>query len=322
MTAGNKISFIIPVYNAAPFLPRLLESLQAQDGDGDWEALFTDDGSLDASLGILQEAADRDARIRVFEISHEGSSGARNKGLDNATGDIIAFIDADDFIHPQLIKTVLSYFDDVAVDAVMYDFMPTAPDATPVFPEISIPPLVTTVTDPIKWALKPWNPTAHGVWRTFYRRSIIGEIRFFPKIKHQDLLFSYQVGGKVGKMLKLDCTLYAYVQTPNSVIRSGYSIDKIEANFIIIRELYKYYINHMNVRRLLQRSLFPKRVKEVWKQVSRSEASFSGPMHRAFFENVRIALKLGIISLWSFLPSKIFIFFFGLLRERILKSNE
>ena len=317
-----KISFIVPVYNAAPFLPRLLDSLQAQVGEGNWEALFTDDGSCDESLCILREAAGRDARIRVFEISHEGSSGARNKGLDNATGDIIAFIDADDFIHPQLINTVLPYFADATVDAVMYDFMPTDLDATPVFPKISIPPPVITVTDPIKWALKPWNPTAHGVWRTFYRRSTIGAIRFFPKIKHQDLLFSYQVWGNVGKMLKLDCVLYAYVQTPGSVIRSGYSIDKIEANFIIMRELYKHYSNHVKVRRLLQRNLFPKRVKEVWKQVSRSEVSFSGPMHRAFFENVRISLKLGFISLWSFLPCKIFIFLFGFLRERILKINE
>ena len=303
MTAGSKISFIIPVYNAAPFLPRLLESLQAQDGD--WEALFTDDGSHDESLRVLREAADQDARIRVFEISHEGSSGARNKGLDNATGDIIAFIDADDFIHPQLIKTVLPYFGDAAVDAVMYDFMPIAPDAAPVFPEISIPLSVATITDPIKWALKPWNPTAHGVWRMFYRRSIIGENRFFPKIKHQDLLFSYQVWKNVGKMLKLDCTLYAYVQTPGSVIRSEYSIDKIDANFIIMNELDSYFSDRPRTRNMLKRILFPRRVKDVWKQVERAESSPSGPLHGRFFEKLHVSLKSGLFSLWSFPISKI-----------------
>lgn len=317
MTAGSKISFIIPVYNAAPFLPRLLESLQAQEGDGDWEALFTDDGSRDASLRILREAADRDARIRVFEILHEGSSGARNKGLDHASGDIIAFIDADDFIHPKLIKTVLPYFEDQSVDAVMYDFMPVAPDSEPNFPEVTIPLSSVILTDPIKWALNPWKPTAHGVWRTFYRRSIIGEIRFFPKIKHQDLLFSYQVWGKVGKMLKLDCTLYAYVQTPGSVIRSDYSIDKIDANFIIMNELDACFSDRPRTRKMLKCILFPRRVKDVWKQVERAEVSPSGPLHGRFFEKLRVSLDAGLLSLWSFPLSRIPALLYYRLMKRI-----
>ena len=317
---GAKISFVIPVYNAAPYLPRLIKSLQSQKFE-DWEALFTDDGSSDGSLSVLRTAASTDTRIRIFEIAHEGSSGARNKGLDNAIGDVIAFVDADDFIHPQLLEIVLPIFGDNLVDAVMFDFVPVPPESPPPFGEISVPPLVSRIADPIRWALSPWKPTAHGVWRTFYRRSVIGGIRFFPKIKHQDLLFSYQVWGRVNKMLKLDCTLYAYVQTPGSVIRSEYSLDKIDANFIIMRELNKYYFNCVGIRRLLQRRLFPKRVKEVWKQVSRSEASFSGPLHRFFFENVYMSLRSGLISLWSFLPCRIFIFLYGILRGRILKIN-
>lgn len=310
-----KISIIIPVYNAERWLPRLLCSLQAQEGD--WEALFTDDGSSDGSLRILREAERKDQRIRVFEIAHEGSSGARNKGLDNASGDIIAFIDADDFIHPELTKTVLPYFDDASVDAVMYDFLPVEPDAEPRFSKISIPLTVTTLADPIKWALYPWKPTAHGVWRTFYRRSIIGEIRFFPKIKHQDLLFSYQVWGKIGKMLKLDCTLYAYVQTLGSVIRSEYSIDKIDANFIIMNQLDSYFSDRPRTRKMLKRILFPRRVKDVWKQVERAESSPSGPLHGQFFEKLRVSLDVGLFSLWSFPLSKIPALLYYRLMKRI-----
>lgn len=321
MTARTKISFIIPVYNAAPFLSRLLDSLQSQETDANWEALFTDDGSSDASLRILREAEIQDARIRVFEISHEGSSGARNKGLENATGDIIAFIDADDFIHPKLIKTVLPYFDDASVDAVMYDFMPVEPNTVPTFPELSIPPPSITLTDPIKWALQPWKPTAHGVWRTFYRRSIIGEIRFFPKIKHQDLLFSYQIWGNISKMLKLNCTLYAYVQTSGSVIRSDYSSDKIDANFIIINELNSYFSNRPYIQNMLKRILFPRRVKDVWKQVDRAENSSSGPLHRQFFEKVNISLKSGLFSPWSFSFFKMSALLYHILRLTISKTK-
>lgn len=318
--SNPKTSFVIPVYNAAPYLPQLIESLQTQ-GDGNWEALFTDDGSSDASLSLLRSAAEKDGRIRVFEISHEGSSGARNKGLDNAKGDVIAFVDADDFVHPQLLEMVLPCFDDKTVDAVMYDFIPVEPGAVPPFEKFKTLPSSSVIYDTIRWALLPWKPTAHGVWRTFYRRRVIGDIRFYPGIKHQDLLFSYQVWGEVNKMVKLEAVLYAYVQTPDSVIRSGYSVDKIDANFTIMHELYSFYADRPEKQGLLKRRLFPARLREVWKQVDRAEASADGPMHAKVCECVAEAWSRRSIGFLGFSPRK-WLRFMSDIRKGIRLSGE
>ena len=307
-----KISFVIPVYNASAYLPQLIESLQIQEYK-EWEALFTDDGSNDGSVNILKTAAENDGRIRLFEIAHEGSSGARNKGLENATGDIIGFIDADDFIHPQLLETVMPCFADATIDAVMFDFVPVEVGSAPPFENVIQLPTKTVISNPIQWALEPWNPTAHGVWRTFYRRNVIGELKFYPKIKHQDLLFSYQVWGSVRKMVKLECVLYAYVQTPDSVIRSAYGADKIDANFIIMRELLRFYKNQLEIVRNLRKNLFPRMLKNVIKQVGKDCSAQSGVLSRhlairvyeAKRDNVirirwkpfRLSLKLGFLAI-------------------------
>ena len=264
-----KVSFIIPVYNAAKYLPRLIESLKAQK-HSDWEALFTDDGSTDNSIDILNDAASKDARIRVFQIVHQGSSGARNKGLDNATGDIVGFIDADDFIHPQLIETALPYFEDAAVDSAVWDYATVDEGDDYEFQPVTEPLSSRVITDPFKWALSPWQPMAHDLWRSFYRRETIGTIRFYPRIKHQDLLFTYQVWGGVRKMIKIDAVLYAYVQSPNSVIRSKFSLEKMESNFIILRELHSYYDDKKDLQQYLCRKLFPRCIKNVLKLACKS----------------------------------------------------
>jgi hypothetical protein len=118
-------------------------------------------------------------------------------------------------------------------------------------------------------------------------------------------------------MLKLDCTLYAYVQTPGSVIRSDYSIDKIDANFIIMNELDACFSDRPRTRKMLKRILFPRRVKDVWKQVERSENSPSGPLHRRFFEKLRVSLDTGLLSLWSFPLSRIPALLYCRLMKRI-----
>lgn len=297
-----KVSFVIPVYNAAPYLPRLFDSLRAQEVS-DWEALCVDDGSSDGSLEMLRSAAAGDSRIRAFSVAHGGSSGARNKALDNATGELVAFVDADDFVHPSLLSAVVPRFSDPSTDAVTFDYSPVPKDVDFVFPPLPAHVDGHVMADPISWALVPWKAYAHDLWRTVYRREIIGATRFYPGIVHQDLLFSYQVWGLCRRMVKLDAVLYAYVQTPDSVIRSAYSADKVEANFIIIRELAEHYAHDRARLRLLRRRLFPRIVKNVWKQTERAGDQELVALAR---RRVREVYRAGLIGFAGFSPAKMF----------------
>lgn len=92
---STKISIIVPIYNADPYLARCVDSILSQSFT-DFELLLIDDGSTDGSGLICDSYADRDRRIRVFHKENGGVSSARNLGVKEAKGEWICFVDSDD----------------------------------------------------------------------------------------------------------------------------------------------------------------------------------------------------------------------------------
>ena len=95
--ADPKVSVVIPVYNVERYLPKCLNSVCGQCLD-EIEVICVDDGSTDSSPEILREAADRDRRIRVVKGEHRGPGAARNRGIAEAKGRYLAFVDSDDWV--------------------------------------------------------------------------------------------------------------------------------------------------------------------------------------------------------------------------------
>ena len=91
------VSVIVPVYKVEKWLSRCVDSILAQTME-DFELLLIDDGSPDCSGEICDEYAVKDSRVRVFHKANGGVSSARNLGLDNAKGEWISFVDADDWV--------------------------------------------------------------------------------------------------------------------------------------------------------------------------------------------------------------------------------
>lgn len=91
-----KVSIIIPVYNTSQYLPECLDSLVNQTLK-DIEIICIDDGSNDSSFDILSEYAQKDSRVKVLKQKNEGQSVARNRGLLEAKGEYIGFLDSDDY---------------------------------------------------------------------------------------------------------------------------------------------------------------------------------------------------------------------------------
>lgn len=97
------ISIIVPVYNAEKYLSQCINSILAQEFSN-FELLLINDGSHDNSGKICDEYAQKDERIRVFHKKNGGVSSARNLGLDNAKGEWVSFIDADDIVSPDFLS--------------------------------------------------------------------------------------------------------------------------------------------------------------------------------------------------------------------------
>lgn len=97
MTEKVRISVIIPVYNAADYLPRSVGSVVMQEFD-EYEVILVNDGSTDDSAAVCEQLASQDMRIRVINKENGGVSSARNAGISAARGEYIMFLDADDAI--------------------------------------------------------------------------------------------------------------------------------------------------------------------------------------------------------------------------------
>jgi glycosyltransferase involved in cell wall biosynthesis len=97
MQPNPKVSVIIPVYNAEPYLKRCLDSLVNQTLK-EIEIICIDDGSTDKSLDILNEYAAKDGRFIILKRQNGGAGAARNAGLKTARGEYIGFVDSDDYI--------------------------------------------------------------------------------------------------------------------------------------------------------------------------------------------------------------------------------
>ena len=91
------ISLIIPVYNVEKYLAKCMESVLAQTYDN-FEAILVDDGSTDSSGKMCDEYAKKDTRVLVFHKENGGLSDARNYGVERAHGELVAFLDSDDFV--------------------------------------------------------------------------------------------------------------------------------------------------------------------------------------------------------------------------------
>lgn len=109
------ISVIIPVYNTKQYLRSCLDSILSQTYS-DLELLFIDDGSTDGSAELLDYFEEMDRRIRVIHQNNSGVCAARNRGIEEASGDYLSFVDSDDTLEPDMYETLLGLIQEYSVE--------------------------------------------------------------------------------------------------------------------------------------------------------------------------------------------------------------
>lgn len=114
-----KISIVMPVYNAETFLADAIGSLQAQTF-ADWELIAVNDGSTDGSGAVLDALAEKDSRIRVIHQANGGICAARNRGLAEARGEYLGFMDNDDVLLPETLEENYALLTDHDADWVKF----------------------------------------------------------------------------------------------------------------------------------------------------------------------------------------------------------
>ena len=216
-----KISVIVPVYNTEKFLHRCIDSVLVQTYK-DFELLLIDDGSKDSSGAICDEYAEKDARVRVFHKENGGVSSARNLGLDNAKGEWITFVDADDWVDDCWLQSINSeVYRHSDTDIIRYGY--NCYNEEGVFLE-SVRAECTMIADnPEQFIVySESNKYYEMVWNSAFRTTLVSNIRFRTDIQwSEDYLFMYECFACARKMLILDCALYHYRNRTDGLSREA-----------------------------------------------------------------------------------------------------
>lgn len=211
------ISVIVPVYNVEAYLERCLTSIQANTYKN-IEVICVDDGSTDACSEILHRIAIEDARVHVIRQNNGGLAAARNTGLQAATGSYIVFVDSDDWIHPEHIKSLLNYALAYEADVAIGGYMKTD--------KYTLPEPFAETTNVKEQSLSEYmadNNYRNAVWGRIWRRDFLEGRKFDPDLRiGEDAVFSMEclfLADKV-KIIKIDHIMYYYYYRKDSLINS------------------------------------------------------------------------------------------------------
>lgn len=223
------ISVIIPVYNVVKYLRRCLDSVIAQTYQN-LEIICVDDGSIDDSGKICDQYTVRDARIKVIHQENQGLSAARNRGLDAAEGEYIAFVDSDDYIledmYKKMLDKLLNYNVDLCVCQWQYEFS----DGRQVVKKKNIDPTIYGCKTSLEFARFLYrgnyeNGVVVAAWNKLYRRALLDKIRFEGRI-HEDEAFSGRIMAKNISVYVMEDQFYVYAQNEDSLTNKPFSANK------------------------------------------------------------------------------------------------
>lgn len=210
-------SIIIPIYNAEKTLRRCLDSLLAQTYR-DFEALMIENGSGDSSNAICREYAAKDSRFILHACEdNKGPSGARNIGLDRASGTYIAFLDSDDYVEPDYLEVLFENFQ--SSDVVFFGYHQISIDGGGLGDHI---PKITGRKGYYETLIELYEQDLFGyTWIKAFRRDTIGDHRFSKELNLlEDEVFACEVLTEPKRIKVIPKAILNYV-TGNAVSLVG-----------------------------------------------------------------------------------------------------
>ncbi len=213
----NKISVVVPVYNAEEWLKEALESLRGQSY-GEFEAFVVDDGSTDGSASIAKSFCDQDPRFKLISQANAGVSAARNHGIDLATGEWIAFMDADDVMPPDALEVLIRHALKSKAGIVAGKFVRGIPEKMPSGEGNSM----TVAADKAILIGLYQTIILNNPWGMLFHSSVFKGDRplRFRKCRYEDLDLFYQAFERSDKVCIIDRIVYFYRDTPGSFINT------------------------------------------------------------------------------------------------------
>lgn len=220
------ISIIVPVYNVEQYLQRCLNSIINQTYKN-LEIILVDDGSPDQCPQICDDYAAKDNRIRVIHKANGGLSDARNVGLDICKGDYVSFVDSDDWIDANYVKTLFDLLTETKTDIAIGNFFKT--DGSKKNPTFPIQHRTLKPTEAIICCTRGNTPAFAISCSKLYKKELFDNLRFPVGKYHEDEFTTYLLFYKSTSVAYTSQVLYYYYSRETSITASQHPYDALEA---------------------------------------------------------------------------------------------
>lgn len=222
-----KISIIIPVYKVEEYLNRCIKSVVDQTYNN-LEIILVDDGSPDNCPAICDKWAEKDSRIKVIHKNNGGLSDARNIGMKIASGELIGFVDSDDWISKEMYQLLYENMKENESDISACGVKMVWEDVEEGRPLTSAGNQMLNTQEAMEAIIresKLKQPVSYKLYKTELIRDIL-----FPVGKcNEDVFWTYQAIGRARKVSIFDTPCYYYFQRKDSIMGNKYSLKRLDA---------------------------------------------------------------------------------------------
>lgn len=242
------VSVIVPIYNAAEYLERCINSVLGQEYKN-FELILVNDGSQDASGEICRAYAAQDERVKVLEKENSGVSDSRNRAMDMAEGEYLQFLDADDWLTPDATKLFVQSAVNNDCDMVIADFYRVSGEKVSHKGDIEKEGILSREEFANYMMENPADFYYGVLWNKLFRRDLVEKhgLRMDPEISWcEDFIFNLEYIRHCRTIYALQVPVYYYVKTKGSLVNSqGASINNTIRMKLNVFEYYHQFFKEL-----------------------------------------------------------------------------
>ena len=247
------LSIIVPVYNSKQNLNRCLESIRKQTYQN-FEVLIINDGSSDGSEEICKKFELQDSRFRLISQNNRGSAAARNTGLKNSKGELIGFVDSDDYINTEMYEKLFVRMEETGADISICDISFRGEPEHPSWNDETFLDKESIFSEFVR------GRVINRVYNKLYRSNVVAGL-LFPEGRNmmEDASWTPRVLENASVLSRIAEPLYFYTDNESGISKSKNSKTKICSRFANIldreRTCFKIINNNTDKRLISEETL-------------------------------------------------------------------
>ncbi len=209
------ISVIVPCYNVEPYLERCFASIAGQSY-ASLEVILVDDGSTDGTGALCDQLAETDSRTRVVHKANGGLSDARNAGIDAANGELLTFVDSDDYLPHQALATLLAVMQATEAD-IVEGRQKTFNEGCDCHTGNCNGQVSTYTPDEAIDHIFYQRTLSCSACSHLYKSRLFGHLRYPKGLLYEDLAVAYDLVRQASAVAHTSAVTYCYMQRPGSI---------------------------------------------------------------------------------------------------------